>query len=48
MSSYVSYVIDISNPCERKETNKTVENLLEEYGNLSNEIEYYGTSTYFY
>lgn len=35
------YVIDVSNPEERKETNKTVENLLEEYENLSNEIELY-------
>ena len=29
-----SYVIDVSNPEERKETNKTVENLLEEYKGL--------------
>lgn len=39
-----SYVVDISNPCKKKETSKTVENLLEEYEKISNEIEIYGTS----
>lgn len=39
-----NYVVDISNPCERKETNKTVENLLEEYVKISNKIEIYGSS----
>lgn len=38
-----SYVVDISNPCEKKETSKTVENLLEEYEKISNEIEIYGS-----
>ena len=39
-----SYFVDISNPCEKKETNKTVENLLEEYIKISNKIEIYGSS----
>ncbi len=38
-----SYVVDISNPCEKKETNKTVENLLEEYVKISNKIEIFGS-----
>ena len=29
-----NYVVDISNSCKKKETNKTVENLLEEYETL--------------
>ena len=39
-----SYIIDIANPCKKKETNKTVENLLEEYVKISNKIEIYGSS----
>lgn len=39
-----NYVVDISNPCKKKETNKTVENLLEEYVKISNKIEIYGSS----
>ena len=39
-----NYVVDISNPCERKETNKTVANLLEEYVKISNKIEIYGSA----
>lgn len=39
-----SYVIDVSNPEKRKETNKSVENLLEEYEKISNEIGIYGSS----
>ena len=39
-----SYVVDVSNSCERKETNKTVENLLEEYSEISKEIEDYSSS----
>lgn len=39
-----SYVVDISNPCKKKETSKTVENLFEEYMNISNKIEIYGSS----
>lgn len=39
-----NYVVDISNPCERKETNKTVENLLEEHIKISDKIEIYGSS----
>lgn len=38
-----NYVVDISNPCERKETNKTVENLLEEHIKISDKIEIYGS-----
>ena len=38
-----SYVVDISNPCEKEETNKTVENLLEEYAKISNKIEIFGS-----
>ena len=38
-----SYVMDISNPEKRKETNKTVENLLEEHIKVSDEIEIYGS-----
>lgn len=38
-----SYVMDISNPEKRKETNKTVENLLEEYIKISDKIEIYGS-----
>lgn len=38
-----SYVMDISNPEKRKETNKTVENLLKEHIKLSDEIEIYGS-----
>lgn len=38
-----SYFVDISNPCKKKETNKTVENLLEEYVKISNKIEIYGS-----
>lgn len=37
------YVIDVSNPEKRKETNKTVENLLEEHIKISDEIEIYGS-----
>ena len=36
-----SYVMDISNPEKRKETNKTVENLLEEHIKVSDKIEIY-------
>lgn len=39
-----NYVVDIANPCKKKETNKTVENLLEEYVKISNKIEIYGSS----
>lgn len=39
-----SYIVDIANPCKKKETNKTVENLLEEYVKISNKIEIYGSS----
>ena len=39
-----SYFVDISNPCKKKETSKTVENLLEEYVKISNKIEIYGSS----
>lgn len=39
-----SYFVDISNPCKKKETSKTVENLFEEYMNISNKIEIYGSS----
>lgn len=38
-----SYVIDVSNPEKRKETNKSVENLLEEHIKVSDEIEIYGS-----
>lgn len=38
-----SYVMDISSPEKRKETNKTVKNLLEEHIKISDEIEIYGT-----
>ena len=38
-----SYVMDISNPEKRKETNKSVENLLEEHIKVSDEIEIYGS-----
>lgn len=38
-----SYVMDISNPEKRKETNKTVENLLEEHIKVSDKIEIYGS-----
>lgn len=38
-----SYVMDISNPEKRKETNKSVENLLEEQIKVSDEIEIYGS-----
>lgn len=38
-----SYVVDVSNPCKRKETSKTVENLLEEHIKVSDEIEIYGS-----
>lgn len=38
-----SYIVDIANPCERKETNKTVENLLEEHIKISDKIEIYGS-----
>ena len=37
------YVIDVSNPEKRKETNKSVENLLEEHIKVSDEIEIYGS-----
>ena len=39
-----SYIVDIANPCKKKETSKTVENLLEEYVKISNKIEIYGSS----
>lgn len=39
-----SYFVDISNPCKKKETSKTVENLLEEYVKILNKIEIYGSS----
>ena len=38
-----SYFVDISNPCKKKETSKTVENLLEEYVKISNKIEIFGS-----
>ena len=38
-----SYIVDIANPCKKKETNKTVENLLEEYVKISNKIEIFGS-----
>lgn len=38
-----SYVMDISNPEKRKETNKSVENLLEEHIKVSDKIEIYGS-----
>jgi hypothetical protein len=38
-----SYFVDISNSCKKKETNKTVENLLEEYVKISNKIEIFGS-----
>ena len=38
-----SYVVDISNPCKKKETSKTVENLLEEHIKISDKIEIYGS-----
>lgn len=38
-----SYVMDISNPEKRKETNKSVENLLEDHIKISDKIEIYGS-----
>lgn len=38
-----SYVMDISNPEKRKETNKSVENLLAEHIKVSDKIEIYGS-----
>ena len=38
-----NYVIDVSNPCRRKETNEIVENLLEDHIKVSDEIEIYGS-----
>lgn len=38
-----SYIVDIANPCEKEETNKTVENLLEEHIKISDKIEIYGS-----
>lgn len=38
-----SYLIDVVNPCKRKETSKTVENLLEENIKISDKIEIYGS-----
>ena len=38
-----SYFVDISNPCKKKETSKTVENLLEDHIKISDEIEIYGS-----
>ena len=38
-----SYFVDISNPCKKKETSKTVENLLEEHIKVLDEIEIYGS-----
>lgn len=38
-----SYVIDVDNPCKRKGTSKTVENLLEENIKISDKIEIYGS-----
>lgn len=38
-----SYIVDIANPCKKEETNKTVENLLEEYMKISSKIKIYGS-----